>query len=358
MKIQTPGPTCPSPRSAFTLIELLVVISIVAVLVSLLLPALGRARVTARLLQSSANMRSLGQGAASYGADFDDTLFSFTWKAGVLYSLYTESGTAQIFGNSAVEAAAWQATDILRRRTENEEIPHLSRVLPHRRFSHLVLFDYLAEQLPEQSAASPLDRTLLRWQRDPMNESLWPSQSNDRINFASDSYNPRWAFSSSYQLVPAAWSQETGATVIPEAGSTNTYRTRFPSQARLGNRNYTEVAFPSQKAHMFEEFDYRNSKNGGLFYAFDGAKVNVLTFDGAVELRSTTTESNVGWGRLNDQVGFKSRYQPMTNLHPDAPNGNDQVCGWFRWTRMGLRGIDFGGSEVDTNSASSVDCSD
>ncbi|MEM1109276.1 MAG: prepilin-type N-terminal cleavage/methylation domain-containing protein [Planctomycetota bacterium] len=55
----------------FTLIELLVVISIIALLIGILLPALGAARYAARLVACATQQQQLGRGLATYQADMD-----------------------------------------------------------------------------------------------------------------------------------------------------------------------------------------------------------------------------------------------------------------------------------------------
>ena len=56
-------------RSGFTLIELLVVIAIIAILIGLLIPALGRARKSGRLVVSLANVRSISTANFQYQND-------------------------------------------------------------------------------------------------------------------------------------------------------------------------------------------------------------------------------------------------------------------------------------------------
>ncbi len=56
-------------RTAFTLIELLVVVSIIALLVAILLPSLGRAREQTKSLKCLANLRTIGHGVALYVQD-------------------------------------------------------------------------------------------------------------------------------------------------------------------------------------------------------------------------------------------------------------------------------------------------
>src|SRR5215204_3239764 len=57
-------------RAGFTLVELLVVIGIIALLISMLLPALNKARQAAETASCLAQMRSLGQAAAIYQAQY------------------------------------------------------------------------------------------------------------------------------------------------------------------------------------------------------------------------------------------------------------------------------------------------
>jgi prepilin-type N-terminal cleavage/methylation domain-containing protein len=60
-------------RAAFTLVEMLVVIAIIAILASLLLPALARGQQKGKLTQCLNNLRQIGMGIAMYVHDNRDT---------------------------------------------------------------------------------------------------------------------------------------------------------------------------------------------------------------------------------------------------------------------------------------------
>jgi prepilin-type N-terminal cleavage/methylation domain-containing protein/prepilin-type processing-associated H-X9-DG protein len=69
----------------FTLIELMVVVSIIALLVSILLPALSRARDQAKDVICKSNLRQLGIGWTCYSSDWDDQIMPAWVGIGLWY---------------------------------------------------------------------------------------------------------------------------------------------------------------------------------------------------------------------------------------------------------------------------------
>jgi len=349
-------------KNAFTLIELLVVIAIIALLIGILLPALGQAQRSAKNVLSQSNLRSLNTGAANYASDNSDRIFSYTWRKGETYIL--PSGQKRT-PNSDQNAAADQNQEILMRVTGRitgtKKIRNFSTRLPHRRYSHLVLLDFLTDVQPEPIAASPFDRNLIGWQENPLEynsgsgvpyaDDPGPGYDDD-ANWPLAAVRQRWPFASTYQMVPAAWNTDGIAgsptyNPVPDTPHLMTGGNNVP----LGRRKFTQVAHPSGKVMMFEEFD-RFSDKDGLYFAYPESKCNLAFFDGSVRNESTA-EANAGWRPSTPGENWLQIYKPLDTfpLPKDGlENNTTRYCQRYRWTRYGLQGIDYGGQDVGRRS--------
>ncbi len=124
-------------RKAFTLIELLVVISIIALLIGILLPALAKARSTAKELRSRCDLRQLLIGYSAYQTDHNDSIM-LAYPPSILDGQTVTVGFAgHTFGAPVSQRYPWRLLpyvdgvwDVLHNHKDAPELPQGNDVAP------------------------------------------------------------------------------------------------------------------------------------------------------------------------------------------------------------------------------------
>ena len=338
-------------RSGFTLIELLVVITIIALLIALLLPALSSARRSARITLCTTNMQQFGRAHSSYGSDFKEYIGAFNGlprdaaaDAASGYSLTTLYDCDDQANDIRTSHGDYVAT-----RFPSGFGTNITAIVEQE--SHLVLTDYMGEATLMPSSACPEDRVRIAWKNKPLEMQISPYQPQKASNIAHILW---WPYSSSYQLMPASYTTDTSIAGIPHGGfpgllfsqGTDHDLYNFAKGEGLGRRRLDEVAFASQKVAMADS-QQRHFGND-LYFGYPDAKQPLLFWDGSVSVRRTR-DSNKGWNRLTPGSSLPVQFNYAPDLAFESPipfQGPMITAGYYKWTRSGLRGIDFGGSEL------------
>ncbi len=328
----------------FVLRELAAVSAVVAVGLSAVMVGAGQSRKSAGLAGSLANLKKIGEAGGSYLADFDDQLWSFTWSRDEHPTDYSDLQNP----GSNTDAVAYQAVDIARRLGKHEWMPRMQGICRPPFLSTLVLADYLGDDLPAEWMIAPGDAVRQGWLADL----------DDPPDFYNGQGGAAWEllfgfYGGSYGLMPAFWAPDEKVGSQPTVSQ---YKPQhdfftFPSNMVFGRRRASEVSFPGQKVQVAEREAFYFGVRAA-YYLHPSARVPLMMADGSASAR-TTADANTSFlpnnpGDVGAATLLDYRPNPAYEAASMSDTGIDEdLDGKYKWTRRGLRGIDFAGERAE-----------
>jgi hypothetical protein len=362
-----------SRRSAYTLTDLAALVTVTAILGAVAIAALSDTRRNARLGEDLASLQRFAAATTAYAADNEDLIWALSWQDGGEYQMLQLDGTYEPFMPTSDEhGARYQMVHLIRligNRIGNNGMPNIGGLLAAGvYYSHLPLMQYLGQDPLARWTVSAADNVRLNWKDDPQDKfdnGFWlPFQPSPSPTAR------RWPYSCGFEVTVSAWDvnqselgPEFNGFRVEQSTAHNLFLIGPDDQ--LGQRPMSDVAYPGAKAHMFlgHQRHFGPTRTYfGVTHDVDGtnpkgARVPVLTFDGAVLVRSLD-ECNPGW---RPNIPYFSchlfYYQPSSwEPAPVSGGGSEIAIGKCRWTRGGLLGIDFGALPLDTGQPDPGEC--
>ena len=257
-------------RSGFTLVELLVVIGIIAVLVSMLLPALTRARISAQMVTCAAQLRQIALATINYAND----------NKGRLPPLRFDTGSRDYdLGDSPARPGIQQSNFNYIYTTEYTAVPWTDPSQEGAGIDRLVKKNYLKGEIDKLAVCPSADRT-------------------QRLDISRYYFNPNTALrtNSSGNLARQIWWKRINKHGIPPKGTVTVVR----SNGQQGTYAYPAMRFALVSDPVFDLAfsSHAAGKFRGWNLAYADGSVKTVLSD------SRVARATGGFYRFQDLFGF------------------------------------------------------